>query len=91
MTIDNEVEKARLEGLADAESHDPKDFMPGSFGCHEALHTTSILVDSVGRHLLSHPTILHDPQFYALADQAHAALFELYQAIGAKHLEEESA
>ncbi|KXF77725.1 hypothetical protein ATN84_10365 [Paramesorhizobium deserti] len=91
MTTNDELEKARQEALADAESHDPKDFMPGSFGCHEALHATSILLDSVGRHLLCHPTILHDPEFYALADQAHAALFDLYQAIGAKHLEEEGA
>ncbi len=91
MTLNDELEKERLAALAEAPEHDPEQYQPGSFGCHEALHTTSLLMESVPRQLLNHPTILHDPEFYALTSEAHTALFDLYQAIGAKHLTESKA
>lgn len=61
-------------------------FKPGSFGCHEALHMASFLAVTVDRELCEHPSILANPEWLDLAEQAAAALADLYQAIGAKHL-----
>ena len=38
------------------------------------------------RHLLSHPACVANPAWYFLAEQAAAALRELYQQVGAQHL-----
>ncbi|MBL0375209.1 hypothetical protein JJB09_24645 [Rhizobium sp. KVB221] len=81
-----ESEQERLASLAKAEIENAEAFLPGSFGCHEALHAASIMTDAVARNLLEHEAILLDPEFYRLASAAHTALFDLYQAIGAKHL-----
>ncbi|WP_242219429.1 hypothetical protein [Shinella zoogloeoides] len=81
-----DVETERLAALAEAHIEEPEKFAAGSYGCHEALHTASVMADNIGRHLLEHPAILLDAEFYALASKAHSALFDLYQVIGAKHL-----
>ena len=39
--------------------------------------------------LMEHGAVIQDPHWYALADKAHQALFDLYQAIAAVHLEAE--
>ena len=70
------------EGWADA-------YRPGSPGCHELLDRTSLLSDMLERHLLSHPACVANPAWYLLAEQAAAALRELYQQVGAEHLEVE--
>lgn len=85
--IDTEIEKERLTALAATEIEDPDKFIPGSFGCHEALHTASVFMEMVYSHLVVHPTILQDSEFYRHAHDAHDALLKLYQAIGAKHLD----
>ena len=59
---------------------------PGSFGCHELLDRTALVSDLLQRHVLTHPACALNPDWYALADQAAAALCELYQQIGAAHL-----
>jgi hypothetical protein len=46
----------------------------------------SMLADTLERHLLTHPACVADPEWYALADRAAAALRELYQQVGAEHL-----
>ena len=50
---------------------------------HEALHMACFLMRSVDSELLEHPAIKGDPHWSRLADTAHQALFDLYQAIGA--------
>jgi len=55
-------------------------------GYHEALHTSSIVMDSVERYLMSHPAILGDPEAYKMAHNAFSNLFNLYQYLGEKHL-----
>ena len=67
------------------ESHYEK-FTPGTFGCHEALHTSSLLMDQVASQLMEHPAILQNKAWLQKAEEAHKALFDLYQAIGAAHL-----
>ena len=48
---------------------------------------TSLLVDNLEQFVLSHPACVAQAQWYALADQAATALRELYQRIGAAHVD----
>lgn len=93
MTDEAELEQERLADLDEAEIENPENFLPGSFGCHEALHTASMLMEMVHSHLLEHPAILLDSEFYRRARNVHSELFDLYQALGTKHLgaDEEAA
>lgn len=91
-----EIEQDRIERLAagadDRESTPEEliaDFAPGTFGCHEALHTASIVMNLVDERLCEHPAILANPDWYRLASEAHTALYNLYQAIGARHIGDE--
>jgi hypothetical protein len=69
----------------------PDAFKPGSFGCHELLDRTMMAANIVDEYVLSHPACVQDPEWFALARQAADALAELYQRIGAAHLDEESS
>jgi hypothetical protein len=86
-----EVEKERLDRLAElSDGSDPdwmERFQPGSLGCHELLDRCSTLAESIEHLLLSHPSCVIEPEWYALADRAAATLRELYQRIGSDHLE----
>ena len=83
---DADSERQRLADLAEIGDIDLSQYTPGTFGCHEAMHTASIMLDMTDDQLLQHPAILADPNFYRLAGEVHEALFALYQAIGEKHL-----
>lgn len=61
-------------------------FDPGSFGCHEALHMASVLMEMVDERLCQHPSVIANEEWEELAERACSALSDLYQAIGAKHL-----
>lgn len=63
-------------------------FKPGTFGCHELLDRTSLIVNLLDQFVVSHPACIQSPDWYALAAKASVALNELYQRIGACHLEE---
>jgi hypothetical protein len=64
-------------------------YKPGSFGCHELLDRTSMAGDMVEQYILSHPACAQNQDWFALVDQAVAALRELYQRIGEAHLEDQ--
>ena len=64
-------------------------YKPGSFGCHELLDRTSMAADIVEQYVLSHPAYAQNKDWFALADQAVAALRELYQRVGAEHLDDQ--
>ena len=64
-------------------------YRPGSFGCHELLDRTALLTDLLERQILAHPACVANAEWYALAEQAAAALNELYQRVGAEHLASE--
>lgn len=86
---DGETEALRQEYLAELEGDFEADqFKPGSFGCHEALHMAAFLEEAVDRQLLAHPAVLANPEWFKLAATAERALADLYQAIGAAHVEE---
>ena len=92
MHVDAEVEKDRLEALTDRDAEEPgwrERYKPGTFGCHEALHTSALLTDLVASRLMEHGAIIQNQDWYVLADKAQQALFDLYQAIGSLHLEAE--
>lgn len=62
---------------------------PGSFGCHELLDRTLLVAETVERSVLSHPACVQNREWYALAEKAVTALQELYQRVGAEHLDAE--
>ena len=51
---------------------------------HEALHATSLVVDSVYSWLLQHDAVLADPKAFKMAHDAHTTLWNLYQYLGSK-------
>lgn len=60
---------------------------PGSIGFHEATHTASIVLDLLDQHLLRHPAITANPEWFRYASRASEALFNLYQSMGAAQLD----
>lgn len=66
------------------ESEDP--YAPGTMGCHEALHMTSVAAAMVEEYVEGHPAIQANPEWLALAEKATDALGKLYGMIGAAHL-----
>ena len=89
------TEQERQQRLTEltAEQGDEKldQYKPGSFGCHELLDRTALVGDMVEENVLSHPACVQNPEWYALAEQAVAALRELYQRVGAEHLGDTAA
>ncbi|MCS6925523.1 MAG: hypothetical protein NZ578_06435 [Candidatus Binatia bacterium] len=90
--LDREQERQHLaeELLADHGPHWKEQYKPGSFGCHELLDRTSLVADLVEQRVLSHPACVQNPDWFALAEQAVSALRELYQQVGAAHLDDKS-
>ena len=81
--------KGLLPAVEKAAEQWSEPYKPGSFGCHELLDRTSMAGDMVEHYVLSHPACAQNQDWYALADQAVAALRELYQRIGEAHLADE--
>ena len=86
----DDVEQVRLrlvgELAAESGANWANAYRPGSAGCHELLDRTSLLAQSLENQLLAHPACVANPTWYALAEQAAAALRELYQQVGSVHL-----
>lgn len=80
-----EIEEDRQRALADLEKDASAKFAPGSMGCHEALHVANMMADTLERHLLTHPAIILNPDWYARVSRACHELGTLYQEIGAAH------
>ena len=64
-------------------------FRPGSFGCHELLDRTALAANTVEQFVLSHPSCVRDPEWFALAERAASALWDLYRRVGEAHLDDE--
>jgi hypothetical protein len=88
-----ETEQHRLELVAEKDASEERDwrerYLPGTFGCHEALHMAWHLMSAVDAALVQHGAVVQNPQWFRLAEEASTALFNLYQEIGATHLEAE--
>ncbi|MCI0378203.1 MAG: hypothetical protein L0215_11405 [Gemmataceae bacterium] len=63
------------------------DFVPGSFGCHELLDRAMIMAEMTEKYVSEHPACSQNLEWRALAEKAVEALNELYQRIGATHLD----
>jgi hypothetical protein len=74
------------ELAADYGSEGPKQYEPGSFGCHELLDRTNLIGDMVEEYILNHPACVPNKEWFALAHDAVTALRELYQKVGAEHM-----
>ena len=95
MTEDKELEAERLARLAELRKSDqergekqPLEFRygPESFGCHEALHATNLILGLIDRELAGHGAIIQNAEWYAHVRRAQDELAALYQKIGAAHL-----
>jgi hypothetical protein len=88
--IPTEIEQERARQAAELEADSGADwareYRPGSFGCHELLDRTALLADMVEQQIQTHPACVANAEWFLLAEQASAALRELYQQIGAEHL-----
>ena len=89
---DAEHERQQLldELAADHGPHWEEHYEVGSFGCHELLDRTALAADLVERYVRTHPACVQNPEWFALAEQAAAALHELYQRIGATHFDDKA-
>jgi hypothetical protein len=88
----DELEKDRQAYISDVrDEEDDFDEMskPGSFGCHELLDRTALIMNNVEEFIVSHPACLNNKEWFALARKASEALHELYQQVGAAHLDTE--
>ncbi len=92
MRADLDLESERRQRFADLTTEKTpnweEQFEPGSSGCHEFLDRTFMIADQVGRYLLEHPSCVLDAEWFALANRAATALNELYQKVGAAHLDD---
>jgi hypothetical protein len=77
---------AMLEARGMHTVSDLEGFQPGSYGCHEALHVTSLILSMIHEHLSTHPAIMLKPKWRRLVSEAEDILAELYQEIGSVHL-----
>lgn len=88
MKTAQESESERQKILASLEAErgpiDPAHVAIDSVRYHNAHHASWICLDTVSRHLLENETILNHPDLYRLADQAHEALWGLYQKFAEK-------
>ena len=91
LTNAKRVEQERQERLAELAADQGTEwnssYRSGSFGCHELLDRSAVVADMVERFLLGHPSCIANAEWNALAEQAAASLRELYQRIGAEHLQ----
>gem|GEM_PF-1112637 len=83
---DGEIESSRQEHLQELSDDPVEQDVPGSFGCHELLDRTSVVMDNLERFVLSHSACVRNERWFSLAHKAFESLFELYQDIGATHL-----
>jgi hypothetical protein len=85
-----EVEQYRQQLLqqlsADSGEGAGTDYSPGSFGCHELLDRTALILALFEQQVVEHPACFQKPQWFALANEAVGVLSRLYQAVGGEHL-----
>ncbi|MBL4757418.1 MAG: hypothetical protein JKY32_07225 [Rhizobiales bacterium] len=58
--------------------------MPDEFHQHEALHTCHVIGDTFNTHVTESVYVKDNPELEELCDKAQNAIFQVYQAIGAK-------
>ncbi len=93
--MSEDFEKERLAALAarraaELEGPDHRSlearYGPGSFGCHEALHVTNLVVELLERELAGHSAVLLDAFWYGKVREAQALLHSAYSKVAQAHL-----
>jgi len=93
---EGEYEQNRMAALQerrqqDAEGADKRSlevrYGPGSFGCHEAVHVTHLVIDLLDSQLANHSAVLLDPQWYSSIREAQSLLYRAYNVAAGKHLD----
>lgn len=93
--VSDAYEEERLQALAEREAAEfagpdhsslAVRYGPGSFGCHEAMHVTQVVVDLMERELLSHSAVLLDSFWYDKVREAQALLRSAYNHVAEAHL-----
>ena len=69
------------------QKQNPKTQPLDEFHYHEAMHTTSVLMNVLDGEVGEHPAVLQDPKLTALAEKAVSAMYALYNAIAFKKIE----
>jgi hypothetical protein len=87
--VEQDRQRQARELSAESGQRWEEEYRPGSAGCHELLDRAALVADMLERHVLVHPACIARPEWYLLAEQAAAALRELYQQVGAEHLAHE--
>lgn len=94
--MDGTYEEERIAELeerrhAEAEGPDRRSlevrFGPGSFGCHEAMHVTNLMVELIEQQLVGHSAVLLNPIWYDNVREAQALLRRAYTAVADEHLD----
>ena len=70
-------EKGSHHRVEDAEKNN---FGPGSFGFHELVDRSSVVMDTWASHVQDHPSCQRNPHLKKLADQVMQLMFDFYQA-----------
>jgi hypothetical protein len=84
-----ETEQRRQELLRNflgADGAVSTEFAPGSFGCHELLDRTALMMHVLEEQVVEHPACFQRPEWFSLAYRAVGLLNQLYQEIGSEHL-----
>ena len=61
-------------------------FGASSFGFHEAMHVTQLVVDLIERQLVQHSVVILNPVLYGQVREAQALLYRTYNAAADEHL-----
>ena len=60
----------------------PKKPKLSQFHYHEALDRSSVILDTIDRHLIQHPVCKLDKEVSILVEEAAIKLFQAYQLLG---------
>ncbi|BCH14946.1 hypothetical protein [Mesorhizobium sp. L-2-11] len=59
---------------------------PGTFGCHEGVHVTKLVVDLIEDKLVNHGSVILNPYWFYCVREAQQLLYAAYSAVGGEHL-----
>jgi len=80
-----EIAAANVQTLAIARANFPdidRRFGPASFGNHEAMDRTWMLLETFDAYVVQHPSVALCPEAFAMATHARSLMAEVYRIIG---------
>ena len=89
----DEDEEIRLKLLKDydlKETDLKKNFSPGTFGCHELMHTISVMERTWDENVLEHSSCIMNKKWFKKAAKITEKMYQLYNDVATAHLSDES-